>query len=42
MPFPDSAEDKQQRETQLIGELKNLLDGANFEEITRSDLVRAL
>ena len=42
MPFPDSAEDKQQRETQLIGELKNLLDAANFEEITRSDLVRAL
>ena len=40
--FPVSAEDKQQRETQLIGELKNLLDAANFEEITRADLDRAL
>jgi len=40
--FPVSAEDKQQRETQLITELKALLDAANFEEITRADLDRAL
>jgi hypothetical protein len=40
--FPVSANDKQQRETQLITELKSLLDAANFEEITRADLNRAL
>ena len=40
--FPVSADDKQQRETQLLTELKALLDAANFEEITRADLDRAL
>lgn len=40
--FPVSSEDKQQRETQLITELKALLDAANFEEITRADLDRAM
>jgi len=40
--FPISASDKQQREAQLIDELKHLLDAANFEEITRADLDRAL
>ena len=40
--FPVSASDKQLRETQLIDELKHLLDAANFEEITRADLDRAL
>jgi len=40
--FPVSKADKKQRETQLIIELKALLDAANFEEITRADLDRAL
>lgn len=40
--FPVTNTDKQQRENQLITELKSLLDAANFEEITRADLDRAL
>ncbi len=40
--FPVSETEKQQRETQLITELKALLNAANFEEITQADLDRAL
>jgi hypothetical protein len=40
--FPVSETEKQQREAKLIIELKALLDAANFEEITRADLDRAL
>jgi len=40
--FPISETEKQQREAQLITELKTLLDAANFEEITRADLDRAM
>lgn len=40
--FPVTDAEKQQRESQLITELKQLLDAANFEEITRADLDRAM
>ena len=40
--FPITADEKQQRESQLTTELKQLLDAANFEEIPRADLDRAM
>lgn len=40
--FAVSNSDKQQREAQLISTLTELLDAANFEEITRADLDRAM
>ena len=40
--FPVSETEKQDRETKLITELKALLNAANFEEITRADLDRAM
>ena len=40
--YPKTSEEKIQLEAVLITELKKLLDAANFEEITKEDLDRAL
>ncbi len=40
--YPKTEKEKEELENTLVLELKNLLDAANFEEITKADLDRAL